>query len=468
MVFSSMTFLWVFLPVLLIVYFLAKDKYKNFVLLLFSLVFYAWGEPKYIVLMLCSILINYIAGLLIDKNKNKKKIKTLLFIVTILINVGLLGYFKYFNFMIDNVNKMFGASIENNPITLPIGISFYTFQIMSYIIDLYKGKITVQKNLLNLALYISFFPQLIAGPIVKYKDIDEQLKNRKVTLEGFVNGSIRFIFGLSKKVLLANSLALIADTIYNAGISNITTLLAWIASIAYSLQIYFDFSGYSDMAIGLGKMFGFEFMENFDLPYKSASITEFWRRWHISLSTWFKEYIYIPLGGNKKGKIRTYINLWIVFIVTGIWHGAAWTFITWGLYHGFFIFIERLGLKKLLDKCKVLSHIYTLLIINFGWVLFRVDGLKNALVVIKRMIIPSDIETTLRIYKIINFRNICILVLGVVFSCVIQIVYRKISEKDSVKKVVTILKPITIFVLWGLCILALVSNTYNPFIYFRF
>ena len=468
MVFSSMTFIWVFLPILLIVYFLVKDKYKNFVLLLFSLVFYAWGEPKYIVLMLCSILINYICGLLLDKSKNNKKVHTSIFIVTLLVNIGLLGYFKYFNFALDNINRIFGVSFENKGIILPIGISFYTFQIMSYIIDLYKEKIKVQKNLFNLALYISFFPQLIAGPIVQYKDIDEQLQKRTVTLDGFVKGSVRFIFGLSKKVLLANSLALIADTIYNAGVSNITTLLAWIASIAYTLQIYFDFSGYSDMAIGLGKMFGFEFMENFDLPYKSASITEFWRRWHISLSTWFKEYIYIPLGGNRKGKIRTYINLWIVFLVTGIWHGAAWTFIAWGLYHGFFIFIERLGLKKLLDKCKVINHIYALLIINFGWVLFRVDGIKNALIIIKRMIIPTNFETTLRSYKIINFRNISIIIIGILFTCIIQLIYKKIAEKDKVKKIVLVLKPIVVLALWGLCILSLVSNTYNPFIYFRF
>ena len=466
MVFSSMTFIWVFLPILLIAYFLVKDKYKNFVLLFFSLIFYAWGEPKYIVLMLFSIFINYVCGLLIDKTKNK--LRTFIFILTIIINIGLLGYFKYFNFLINNINKVLGVSVSNKNIVLPIGISFYTFQIMSYIIDLYKNKIKVQKNLFNLALYISFFPQLIAGPIVKYKDIDEQLQKRSVTLDGFVKGSTRFIYGLSKKVLLANTLALIADTIYNAGISNITMLLAWIASISYSLQIYFDFSGYSDMAIGLGKMFGFDFMENFDLPYKSASITEFWRRWHISLSTWFKEYIYIPLGGNRKGKIRTYINLWIVFLVTGIWHGAAWTFVAWGLYHGFFIFIERLGLKKLLDKCKVINHIYTLLIINFGWVLFRVEGLKNALKVIKRMIIPTNIETNIRIYKIINVRNISIIIIGILFSCIVQILYSKISDKKIVKKIVLIIKPIIIVALWGLCICSLVSNTYNPFIYFRF
>lgn len=466
MVFSSMTFIWCFLPILLLIYFVVKDKYKNYILLIFSLIFYAWGEPKYIFLMLFSILINYIYGIMIDKSKNKLKLIVLIGAITT--NVLLLGYFKYFNFIVDNINNIFNISIPNNNIILPIGISFYTFQIMSYDIDLYRKKIKVQKNPLNLALYISFFPQLIAGPIVKYKDIESQIQKRKVNIDSFVEGTKRFIYGLSKKVLIANSMALIADTIFDSNISNITTLLSWIGSIAYSLQIYYDFSGYSDMAIGLGKMFGFSFMENFDLPYKSKSITEFWRRWHISLSTWFKEYIYIPLGGNRKGKIRTYINLWIVFLVTGVWHGAAWTFITWGLFHGFFIFIERIGFKNILDKHKIFGHIYSLLIINFGWVLFRADSLSKGITIIKNMIIPTNNISSLRLYKLLTPNNILIFIMAILFSCIIQYVYTYIKDKDIIKKIKPYCEITIIIVLWFLCISSLVSNTYNPFIYFRF
>ncbi len=467
MVFSSMTFIWCFLPILLIIYFLIKDKYKNYVLLVFSLVFYAWGEPKYIILMLFSILINYIYGIKLDKTNDKKK-RLIILILSISTNILLLGYFKYFNFFINNLNAILHFSIPNKDIVLPIGISFYTFQIMSYIIDLYRKKIAVQKNILNLALYISFFPQLIAGPIVKYKDIEKQINNRKTTINSFADGTRRFIFGLSKKVLLANTMAVIADMIFDSDINNINTLLSWIGSVSYTLQIYYDFSGYSDMAIGLGKMFGFTFMENFDYPYISRSITEFWRRWHISLSTWFKEYIYIPLGGNRKSKIRTYINLWIVFLVTGIWHGAAWNFIAWGLFHGFFIFIERLGFKKFLDKHTIFSHIYSIIIINFGWVLFRVDGLKKGLLFIKKMIIPSNINSNIRLYKIITSRNIIIFIIAILLCCILQKIYSMIKDK----KIIRIIKPYAeisiIMLLWFFCISSLASNTYNPFIYFRF
>ncbi|MDO4889070.1 MAG: MBOAT family O-acyltransferase, partial [Candidatus Saccharibacteria bacterium] len=347
MLFNSMVFLWIFLPVLLVLYFLTKRFFpaaRNYVLLVFSLLFYAWGEPKYIILMLVSILVNYVFGILVDKAPKKGKKRKVLLVLDILFNVGLLGYFKYFNFFTDNVNKIFGeGTITMEDVMLPIGISFYTFQIMSYVIDLYRGEIKVQKNLPKLALYISFFPQLVAGPIVKYKDIDKALDSRKETLEGFSYGAKRFIYGLSKKVLIADVMASVADTVFNGGggVTGLTQPVAWLGAVCYALQIFFDFSGYSDMAIGLGSMFGFKFMENFNLPYISGSITEFWRRWHISLSTWFKEYVYIPLGGNRKGRKRTYLNLWIVFLLTGIWHGAAWNFVVWGLFHGLFIFIER-------------------------------------------------------------------------------------------------------------------------------
>ena len=308
MVFSSMTFLWVFLPLLLITYFLTKDRFKNYILLCFSLVFYAWGEPKYIFLMIASVVVNYSFGRLIDKLPDGGRRRFTL-ICSIIFNLGLLGYFKYFNFLTDNINGIFGTDIAVKKIALPIGISFFTFQIMSYVIDLYRREIAVQKNICDLSLYIFFFPQLIAGPIVKYRDIASEMRNRTVTLDSFVYGTRRFVYGLAKKVLIANAMALAADSIFDTNAADISTLQAWVGSIAYTMQIYYDFSGYSDMAIGLGRMFGFTFSENFNLPYVSGSITEFWRRWHISLSTWFREYVYIPLGGNRKGKIRIYKSL---------------------------------------------------------------------------------------------------------------------------------------------------------------
>lgn len=471
MVFSSMTFIWIFLPLLLFCYFIVKEKYRNVILLVFSLIFYSWGEPQYIILMLFSIFINYIFGITLDKFKLNKH-KRIVLILSILFNLGLLVYFKYFNFIVTNINDIIGKNIiPNKNISLPIGISFYTFQIMSYIIDLYRGEIKVQKNLLNLALYISFFPQLIAGPIVKYKDIDEQLQKRSITIGKFSEGIKRFIYGLSKKVILANSLAYVADTIFNSNIEIINTPIAWLGAICYTLQIYFDFSGYSDMAIGLGRMFGFEFMENFNLPYISQSITEFWRRWHISLSTWFKEYLYIPLGGNRKGKFRTYINLAIVFLATGIWHGAAWNFVIWGLFNGFFLIIEKIKLKELLDKnkFKFINHIYSLLVIIFGWVLFRVDNLKATLQYMKIMIIPSKQLTNFDTSLILNPKNILIIVIAILFSGILQSIFNKLKNKEKVKAFYQkYIEIIFIFSLMFICIMMLASDTYNPFIYFRF
>lgn len=398
-------------------------------------------------------------------SKEKKKI---VLISAILFNLGLLGYFKYFNFFANNVNALFGSTlIPIKNIILPIGISFYTFQIMSYIIDLYRGDIKVQKNILNLALYISFFPQLIAGPIVKYHDIDKQLQKRVITVEKFATGVKRFVYGLSKKVILSNSLAYIADTIFNASMSSINMPIAWFGAICYTLQIYFDFSGYSDMAIGLGKMFGFEFVENFNLPYISQSITEFWRRWHISLSTWFKEYLYIPLGGNRKGIIRTYINLIIVFLATGIWHGADWNFIAWGLYNGFFVVIERIKLKELLDKnkFKILNHIYSLLVVIVGWVIFRTEDLNY----LKVMFISNNSECYFDLTQIINAKNITIIIIAILFSGIIQVLFNKLKNKEEILDFYEkYLEIFVIFVLMFICIMMLASSTYNPFIYFRF
>ena len=430
-------------------------------MLIFSLIFYSWGEPKYVLLMIISIFINYIFGLIIDKAQNKSK-KLVLFL-SVIINLSLLAYFKYFNFIVSNLNKVFQTNIfAAKEIALPIGISFYTFQVMSYIIDLYRGDIKVQKNPLKLALYISFFPQLIAGPIVKYHDIENQINKRIVTIQKFADGVRRFVFGLSKKILLANTLALMADATFDSDILSLSMPHAWLGIICYMLQIYYDFSGYSDMAIGLGKMFGFEFMENFDLPYVSQSITEFWRRWHISLSTWFKEYLYIPLGGNRKGKIRTYINLSIVFFTTGLWHGASWNFIFWGVFHGFFMLIERIKLKELLDKnkFKILNYIYSLTVVMFGWIFFRADTLTNGIQYIKVMF-SKKMSDNLELSAIINMKLYVILLIAIVFAGPIQRISKKFKKTSYIE-------PIIIAILMILCIMTLVSNTYNPFIYFRF
>ena len=367
MLFSSMIFLWLFLPFTVIVNSLLNPRYSNVFLLIMSLLFYAWGEPVYVLLMLVSIIINWSAGLLIGKVKRGKGA---LLGLDVILNLAILGVFKYYDFAAGSINSLFGREIlEIRNIALPIGISFFTFQALSYVIDLYRGRCLVQKNILNLALYISFFPQLIAGPIVRYSDIAQQIRSRRMTTEGFTVGFRRFIYGLGKKVIISNCMAQIADKVFALGGAELTTLSAWIGAFAYMMQIYYDFSGYSDMAIGLGKIFGFDFLENFNYPYLSRSIREFWQRWHISLGTWFREYVYIPLGGNRKGKLITVVNLLIVFLLTGLWHGANWTFVMWGFYHGFFQIAERIGLGKLLKKAGILGNLYCLIAVLFGWVL---------------------------------------------------------------------------------------------------
>ena len=470
MVFSSMIFIWAFLPIVLLLYFISKDKFKNLILLLASLFFYSWGEPKYVILMIASIIVNYIIGLLIDKFRKKDK---LILVIAILLNLGLLGFFKYYNFVVLNINKLLSNDILGfKDIVLPIGISFYTFQILSYVIDLYRNEIKVQKNILNLALYVSFFPQLIAGPIVKYKDIEKEISNRKIDLELFASGVKKFVYGLGKKVIFANTLALIVDSIYSYDVAKLNTPIVWLAAISYTFQIYFDFSGYSDMAIGLGRMFGFHFLENFNLPYISQSITEFWRRWHISLSTWFKQYLYIPLGGNRKGKVRTYINLLIVFYATGLWHGASWNFVVWGgLFYGSILVIERLFLKDILDKnkYKIINHIYVMLIVIIGWVLFRADGLRNALDILK-MMFSFDFKTTyVLLPTYLNIVSIMVLVTAIVFSGLGQSILSKLKCKDKIKKIYNDkLEIFAIIIILSISIVELVSSTYNPFIYFRF
>lgn len=470
MLFSSMIFLWFFLPLVFCSYYLIDKRFKNILLLISSIIFYAWGGVSYSLIMLSSIIINYIFALLIYKaiEDNNLKNKKIYLALCVIINLSILGYFKYTNFIISIINSLSqNKIIELTNIVLPIGISFYTFQALSYVIDVYRGHNKAQKNIFNLALYISFFPQLIAGPIVKYHDIENQILNRNESLENIFYGIKRFIYGLSKKVILANMFALSCDEILKQPTDELGTALVWCASVLYTLQIYYDFSGYSDMAIGLGKMFGFNFLENFNYPYISKSIKEFWRRWHISLSTWFKEYLYIPLGGNRKRKLFTYINLLIVFFATGLWHGASYNFILWGLFHGFFLVIERIFLGKLLEKNKLkfINHIYVIFVFVIGWVLFRADDLKHALELYKLMFSYKESIYTVR-YFFYPQTFVCF-IFGILFSGLFQSIFPKVREATFSSKVY-ILESVIQFILLFICIMYLVNGTYNPFIYFRF
>lgn len=467
MLFSSMVFMWIFLPLIFCAYYLMKNEYRNYLLLVMSILFYTWGEPLYIILMLTSIVVNYFFGILIDGKQNK-----LLFLVlAIIFNLSLLGYFKYFYTIAVSLNNMIGKDIiAIKAIALPLGISFYTFQIMSYIIDLYRGEIKVQRNIFYLALYISFFPQLVAGPIVKYRDVEEQIQIRKHSTEKVAYGIKRFIYGLGKKVIISNTVASVTDSIFAVPIENLGAIWVWIGVGLYTLQIYYDFSGYSDMAIGLGKMFGFDFLENFNYPYISKSIKEFWRRWHISLSTWFKEYVYIPLGGSRKGKTRTYINLWIVFLVTGIWHGATLNFLIWGLWHGLFIFLERVGFGKVLDrnKFKVLNHIYTMFVVIVGWGIFRCNSWAEAAGILKAMFDFGKVSGNLVWYNVASVRAILIVLAAILFAGPLQSLFPKLREQFIQEKLFSIPEWICQFAILVIAIVLLVSGQYNPFIYFKF
>ena len=475
MLFSSIVFLWVFLPIVLLIYYFIDKKYKNIVLLISSLIFYSFGEPKYVLLMIISIILNYIFGILVDKAKNNFYEKLYLYLA-IIMNLLILGYFKYFNFFVSSFSKILRLdNIQLREIALPIGISFYTFQALSYVVDVYRGKkeengTKVQKNILDLALYISLFPQLVAGPIVKYYDIENQLKNREENITRVAYGIKRFIYGLSKKVLISNVLAGVADKIFTLPIGGVSTPLAWLGLISYTLQIYYDFSGYSDMAIGLGEIFGFKFMENFNYPYISRSIKEFWRRWHISLSTWFKEYLYIPLGGNRKGKFRTYINLLIVFFTTGLWHGASINFIIWGMIHGFFIVIERIFLGNYINKkyLRIISHIYTMFIVMVSWVFFRIETFSGAIDYLKVLFKYRVGSRVNDIHIYLNRETILILIIALLFCGIIQSIFKKLKndlyDKNNIKGYEIVLLSTLLF----LCVISMVSGTYNPFIYFKF
>ena len=465
-----MTFLWLFLPFTVVVNSLLNPRYSNLFLLIMSLLFYAWGEPIYVALMLLSILINYLCGQWIDKAKRGRGA---ILALDAMLNLGILGFFKYAGFFASSVNFLFGReAIPVITLPLPIGISFFTFQALSYVIDVYRKKCSVQKNILNLALYISFFPQLIAGPIVRYSDIEKQIASRQMTTEGFSVGFRRFIYGLSKKVMISNCMAQIADKVFALSAGELTTISAWIGAISYMMQIYYDFSGYSDMAIGLGKMFGFDFLENFRYPYLSKSIHEFWQRWHISLGTWFKEYVYIPLGGNRKGKILTYVNLSVVFLLTGLWHGANWTFVLWGVYHGLFQIIERMGGAKLLKKAGVFANLYCLIVVLFGWVLFRADSVSHALLFAGHMTAPwkYGLENAMNVRPLflLNTKSAIVFVIAVLGAGPVQAISKKVMPRISEKWKMSILEIPIICALLIYCILLLASGTYNPFIYFRF
>lgn len=466
MVFSSQIFIFIFLPFTLLSYYLFPNKLRNYVLLLLSIFFYSWSGVNYVLILLTSILINYSFGIFISKYIERIAIKRLLLTIGVILNLILLFYFKYYNFTISNLNTIFKLNIALKEIVLPIGISFFTFQGMSYIIDIYRGTATVNKNIFSVALYISLFPQLVAGPIVKYKDIENQIRNRKETLQGFSYGIERFIIGLAKKVIIADVLASIVVSIIPNSNNIIDTPTAWLGIICYTLQIYFDFSGYSDMAIGLGAMFGFTFMDNFNFPYISKSITEFWRRWHISLSTWFKEYLYIPLGGNRTG--NTYINLLIVFFVTGLWHGSSWNFIIWGLWHGLFIIIEKFIQNKnwYIKTPSIIKWFVTIFIVIIGWVFFSFDSLSNAFNFLLVMFgITNNEIVTFRISYYLNFRTVIWLIFAIIFS---SPVLTNILKKYNSNKYFEIVKTIALSILLVICIIFIVNSTYSPFIYFQF
>lgn len=447
---------------------MCPNSLKNTWLLVGSLIFYAWGEPRYIILMIISIFVNYIIGIFIGTTVGSKK--TVLLILGLLLNLGLLFFFKYFTFVSGLIIETFVGEAENwvPDISLPIGISFYTLQAISYLVDLYKGKYPAQKNIISLGLYISFFPQLIAGPIVRYVDINYQIQSRKYSKDQLIEGISRFSYGLGKKVILANNLGAVVDRIDTIGLDQMTGGMAWLGSICFTLQLYYDFSGYSDMAIGLGKMFGFDFKENFSFPHLSKSISEFWRRWHISLGSWFREYVYIPLGGNRKGQFRTSINLLVVFAITGIWHGANITFFIWGIFHGVLIVLERLFYRDT-DKSKwnnLIGFVYAQLMVNFGLVIFRNDSLIYSLKWLERMLLPWKYAISdYNMVELIRNSDILCIIVGVALAGPLQSLYRKINTAGYVSILLTRLWQ---FVIVILTILILSGNTYNPFIYFQF
>lgn len=473
MVFSSLLFLFRFLPAVLVVYYLAPRSLRNLALLLFSLLFYAWGEPVYIILMLVSILVSYTGGIMVDrmKQKNRDKGAKLALVVSSVVSLSLLGFFKYADFVIDTANSLTGAGLDFLYIALPIGISFYTFQTMSYTIDVYRGEARVQKNLISFGAYVTMFPQLIAGPIVQYKTIDEQLRSRKETSIQFAEGVNRFMLGLGKKVLLANNAGQLWNSIQGMSVTQLPVLTAWLGLAAYSFQLYFDFSAYSDMAIGLGHMFGFRFLENFNYPYVSKSITEFWRRWHISLGTWFRDYVYIPLGGNRVSRLFHVRNILVVWLLTGIWHGASWNFVIWGVYYGILLLIEKFFLGKYLKKLPaVIQHIYCLFFVMLGWNLFVFEDMGAGLAYMRALFGGHGGGVLNRETVYLLYNNAVLLVLLMLGSTQLPKriggwICRVLSGNDIAVIVARNLFYAGIFLL---SVAWLVDASFNPFLYFRF
>jgi len=483
MVFSSIIFLFCFLPATLAIYTLAGRKLQNVILLVASLFFYAWGEQIYVLVMIASILANYTCGVMMVSRRDGRPSRAVL-ASAIFINLAVLGFFKYSNFLVNNINVFLThwgiPSIDTAPVHLPIGISFFTFQAMSYIIDVYRLNVKAQRNIISLGLYISLFPQLIAGPIVRYHDISEQLLNRRMNLNDFAYGVQRFFFGLSKKVLLANPLGAIADQIFSLAAADLTSPVAWLGAVCYTLQIYFDFSGYSDMAIGLGRVFGFHFLENFNYPYISRSIQEFWRRWHISLSNWLRDYLYIPLGGNRKGEIRTYVNLYIVFVLCGLWHGASWTFVLWGLYHGFFLALERTRAGLWLNRAwQPLRYALTMILIILGWVLFRSDTIGDAWTYLGAMFgfaQGSGMKNPLAMY--LDNKAMVEVGAAIILSMPVYPFLSRLKDSiltktphllgSSLNAGAYLVRFLFIVVVVYADIISLAAGVYNPFIYFRF
>ncbi len=465
MLFSSLIFLYLFIPALILVYFLMPKKGRNLVLLVFSLFFYAWGEPKYLLNILISISAGYVSGLIIGKLE-KKSLRLGVTIVSSLVILSFLAYFKYADFAISLWNGALGAEVPFLRLALPIGISFYTFQILSYVIDVYRGNTEVQKNPIDFGAYVVLFPQLIAGPIVRYVDIAAELKERKCSFELTFSGAQRFIIGLGKKIIFANQLGVLVD--HYTTTAEPTVLFAWLAALAYMLQIYLDFSGYSDMAIGLGRIFGFKFPENFNHPYLSVTLTEFWRRWHMTLGSWFRDYVYIPLGGNRVGKGRWLLNIVIVWAATGLWHGAGWNFILWGLFFGVLLIVEKLWCHKFFEKNRLIGHIYVLVAVLLSFVLFRFNSLGEAVVDFKIMFGASDVAFSGTETMYVLRSSVGLLLLSMIACTPLSLKVVNAWENSRFSPILTWLKPVALAAILLLCTAFLVDGSFNPFLYFRF
>ena len=461
MLFSSLTFLLAFFPLVLVLYYVNNNRvYRNIILLISSLIFYSWGEPRTIIIMIITIIVNYVMAIMIEENEKYRK---LLFIVTCIFNICILFFFKYFNFFVNDVLMLKNVTLN---IILPIGISFYTFQILSYVIDVYKKEVVAQRSIINLGAYVTMFPQLIAGPIVRYQTIAKELTERKEHVDDIAEGLRRFIIGLGKKIIIANQMAIIADKVYlSIPLHDLNTMFAWIGTIAFALQIYYDFSGYSDMAIGLGKMFGFHFVENFNYPYIATSITDFWRRWHISLSSWFRDYVYIPLGGSRCSKARWMLNIMIVWSLTGLWHGASYNFILWGLYYGVLLMMEKLFFKKYLDKLRGINYIITMLIVLVGWVFFNSSSVDQIIYMIRNLFGFNGSFSLI----LLNNQGILYLLPYMLIAIIgmgpwINQLFIKIRNNT----IGFTIYDIYLVIILVICLIFLINNSYNPFIYFRF